>query len=76
MSEQAPNAPPLQSITVIDLGQIYNGSYATFLMAMAGARVIKSSRRVASILGAARVLAGRHCRLRCSIPTNSPPRWT
>jgi len=32
---------PLKSLTVIDLGQIYNGSYATFLMAMAGARVIK-----------------------------------
>jgi len=32
---------PLQSVTVVDLGQIYNGSYATFLMAMAGARVIK-----------------------------------
>ena len=34
-------AYPLQSVTVVDLGQIYNGSYATFLMAMAGARVIK-----------------------------------
>lgn len=32
---------PLQGITVLDLGQIYNGPYATFLMAMAGARVIK-----------------------------------
>lgn len=32
---------PLESITVVDLGQIYNGAYATFLMAMAGARVIK-----------------------------------
>jgi len=31
----------LQSVTVVDLGQIYNGSYAAFLMAMAGARVIK-----------------------------------
>ena len=35
------SAYPLQSVTVVDLGQIYNGSYATFLMAMAGARVIK-----------------------------------
>ncbi|MDA8249402.1 MAG: CoA transferase [Rhodospirillales bacterium] len=34
-------AYPLQGITVIDLGQIYNGPYCTFLMAMAGARVIK-----------------------------------
>ncbi len=32
---------PLEGITVIDLGQIYNGPYATFMMAMAGARVIK-----------------------------------
>lgn len=32
---------PLQGVTVLDLGQIYNGPYATFLMAMAGARVIK-----------------------------------
>ena len=31
----------LDGITVLDLGQIYNGPYATFLMAMAGARVIK-----------------------------------
>ena len=34
-------ALPLAGITVVDLGQIYNGSYATFLMAMAGADVIK-----------------------------------
>jgi CoA:oxalate CoA-transferase len=32
---------PLEDITVLDLGQIYNGPYCTFLMAMAGARVIK-----------------------------------
>lgn len=32
---------PLEGITVVDLGQIYNGPYATFLLAMAGARVIK-----------------------------------
>ena len=39
------NAPvrdyPLRDITVVDLGQIYNGPYCTFLMAMAGARIIK-----------------------------------
>jgi crotonobetainyl-CoA:carnitine CoA-transferase CaiB-like acyl-CoA transferase len=34
-------AYPLQGVTVVDLGQIYNGPYCTFLMAMAGARVIK-----------------------------------
>lgn len=32
---------PLAGVTVLDLTQIYNGPYATFLMAMAGAEVIK-----------------------------------
>src|SRR5580693_1045813 len=32
---------PLSGITVIDLSHVYNGPYATFLMAMAGAMVIK-----------------------------------
>jgi crotonobetainyl-CoA:carnitine CoA-transferase CaiB-like acyl-CoA transferase len=31
----------LADVTVLDLGQIYNGPYATLLMALAGARVIK-----------------------------------
>ncbi len=34
-------APPLSGVTVIDLSHVYNGPYATFLMAMAGADVIK-----------------------------------
>lgn len=34
-------ALPLAGVTVLDLGQIYNGPYAAFLMAMSGARVIK-----------------------------------
>jgi CoA:oxalate CoA-transferase len=34
-------AQPLDGVTVLDLTQIYNGPYATFLMAMAGANVIK-----------------------------------
>lgn len=32
---------PLDGIVVIDLSQIYNGPYATYLMALAGATVIK-----------------------------------
>jgi CoA:oxalate CoA-transferase len=35
------DAYPLGGITVLDLTQIYNGPYATFLMALAGANVIK-----------------------------------
>ncbi len=34
-------AYPLSGITVIDLSHVYNGPYAAFLMAMAGATVIK-----------------------------------
>src|SRR5205814_420885 len=37
----APSPYPLAGITVVDLSQIYNGPYATFLMAQAGAEVIK-----------------------------------
>ena len=32
---------PLEGVTVLDLGQIYQGPYAGFLLAMSGARVIK-----------------------------------
>jgi len=32
---------PLEGVTVIDLSHVYNGPYATFLMALAGAEVIK-----------------------------------
>ncbi|PTW99989.1 CaiB/BaiF CoA transferase family protein [Pararhodobacter aggregans] len=35
------NTGPLYGVTIIDVGQIYNGPYCTFLLAMAGARVIK-----------------------------------
>ncbi|MCA0206930.1 MAG: CoA transferase [Proteobacteria bacterium] len=32
---------PLEGVTVVDLTQIYNGPYATYLLALAGATVIK-----------------------------------
>jgi CoA:oxalate CoA-transferase len=32
---------PLAGVVVLDLGQIYNAPYATFLLALAGARIIK-----------------------------------
>lgn len=35
------NRQPLDGVVVVDLSQIYNGPYATFLMAAAGATVIK-----------------------------------
>ena len=40
-SPTTPPALPLAGITVVDLGQIYNGPYCGYLLAMAGARVIK-----------------------------------
>ena len=40
-STPANRPQPLAGITVIDLSHVYNGPYATFLMAMAGATVIK-----------------------------------
>ena len=41
MTGETPRALPLEGITVLDLGQIYQGPYAGFLLAMSGARVIK-----------------------------------
>ena len=41
MSCASENKQPLSGITVIDLSHVYNGPYATFLMAMSGANVIK-----------------------------------
>src|SRR5436305_11997103 len=39
--QAASNALPLAGVRVIDLTRIYSGPYCTFLMAMAGAEVIK-----------------------------------
>ena len=47
---------PLDGILVIDLSHIYNGPYATFLMAMAGAEVIKIEPR-----------GGEHLRIRADL---------
>lgn len=41
------NQQPLAGITVLDFGQVYNGPYCGFLLAQAGARVIK----VESLIG-------------------------
>jgi formyl-CoA transferase len=37
---------PLAGLVILDLSQIYNGPYATFLLAMAGAEVIKVEPRM------------------------------
>jgi len=39
--KQQKNTPPFSGLLVLDLTQIYNGPYATFLLAQAGATVIK-----------------------------------
>ncbi len=40
-SSQNPRNLPLDGVTVVDLGQVYQGPYATLLMAKAGANVVK-----------------------------------
>ena len=41
MTDPTLNRRPLEGIKVLDLGQIYNGPYAGFLLAQAGADVVK-----------------------------------
>ncbi|MCP5183023.1 MAG: CoA transferase [Pseudomonadales bacterium] len=43
---------PLANITVLDFGQVYNGPYCGFLLAQAGARVIKVESRIGETLRA------------------------
>ena len=59
-------AMPLTGVTVLDFGQIFQGSYATLLMAKAGANVIKMSRWAGNRLTAGRLpVTRRRCRSRC-----------
>ena len=54
--ESTPARQPLEGVVVIDLSHIYNGPYATLLMAMAGAEVIKIE-----------PLGGEHLRIRANL---------
>jgi CoA:oxalate CoA-transferase len=56
MDESLP--PPLTGITVIDLGQVYQGPYAGLLLAKAGARVIKVEPRHGEPLRAREAVGG------------------
>ncbi len=56
MTKTATEGQPLAGVVVIDLSHIYNGPYATFLMAMAGATVIKIEPR-----------GGEHLRIRANL---------
>ena len=65
MGDAADQRPlPLEGLRVLDLGQIYQGPYACFLMAMAGADVVKveppdgePTRRRAKVAGASLPMA-------------------
>ncbi len=49
---------PLDGITVLDMGQIYNGPYCGYLLAMAGARVIKIESPIGETLRGAERASG------------------
>lgn len=54
-------ALPLDGVTVLDFGQVYNGPYCGFLLAQAGARVIKvESPRGETLRGRARASAASY----------------
>ena len=56
------NRQPLEGVTVLDFGQVYNGPYCGFLLAQGGARVIK----VESLVG--ETLRARGARSAASYP--------
>ena len=56
------NQQPLHGVSVLDFGQVYNGPYCGFLLAQAGARVIK----VESLVG--ETLRARGARSSASYP--------
>lgn len=56
---------PFSGLRVIDLSQIYNGPYATYLMALEGAEVIKVEPLQANRSASAPWWAVRACRLPC-----------
>ena len=63
---------PLDGVTVIDLGQVYQGPYATFLMAMAGADVIKIEPLTGEpIRERVHVSKGSAIPMPCSTPTSA-----
>jgi CoA:oxalate CoA-transferase len=49
---------PLEGVTVVDLGQIYNGPYCTLLLALAGARVVKIEPKTGEPLRRRTVIGG------------------
>ena len=57
--------PPLDGIVVVDLTQIYNGPYATCLLAQAGARVVKIEPPGGEPLRRRGVVGGDDVRVRC-----------
>ena len=56
------NRQPLEGVTVLDFGQVYNGPYCGFLLAQSGARVVK----VESLIG--ETLRARGARSAASYP--------
>jgi crotonobetainyl-CoA:carnitine CoA-transferase CaiB-like acyl-CoA transferase len=65
---------PLADITVLDLGQIFQGPYATLLMAKAGANVIKIEPPHGEPGAGEPTRQAPRCLWRCSMPTSARSR--